>query len=225
MGRCSETKAFLAAVFLSRPLSPKCPLSLVQIINYHPNQRGREVEIMKINTRLTAYLSFLTALTIILTRILSIRIPIAGVEGVRIGFGALPIIFAGVAFGPLAGGIVGALGDLIGYFINPMGAYMPHFTLTSFLTGFIPGLIVFYVLRRCRTLPVIFIAISVGQLITALIMVPYFINLLFGVPYQVIVPPRLIGQLINIPLYVYFIKLLLNKDAVKVKKISARTSC
>ena len=180
---------------------------------------------MKISTKKIAYLAFLTALTIILTRILSIRIPIAGVEGVRIGFGALPIIFAGIAFGPVAGGIVGALGDLLGYFINPMGAYMPHFTFTSFLTGFIPGFMVFYILKRCRTLPIIFIAISVGQIISALIMVPYFINLLFGVPYPVLMPPRLISQLINIPIYAYFIKVLLNYNAVKIREITAGTSC
>jgi ECF transporter S component (folate family) len=180
---------------------------------------------MKISTKKIAYLSFLTALTIILTRILSIRIPIAGVEGVRIGFGALPIIFAGIAFGPVAGGIVGALGDLLGYFINPMGAYMPHFTFTSFLTGFIPGFMVFYVLKRCRTLPVIFISVALGQLISSLILVPYFINTLFGVPFTVLMPPRLISQLINIPLYAYFIKVLLNYDAVKVRKIKAGTSC
>ena len=177
------------------------------------------------STKKIAYLSFLTALTIILTRILSIRIPIAGVEGVRIGFGALPIIFAGVAFGPAAGGIVGALGDLLGYFINPLGAYMPHFTLTSFLTGFIPGVIVFYVLKRCRTLPVIFIAISIGQLISSLILVPYFINTLFGVPFTVLMPPRLLSQLINIPVYAYFIRVLLNYNAVQTRKIKAGTSC
>lgn len=180
---------------------------------------------MKLTTKKIAYLAFLTALTIILTRILSIRLPIAGVEGVRIGFGALPIIFAGIAFGPAAGGIVGALGDLIGYFINPMGAYMPHFTFTSFLTGFIPGFMVFYVLKRCRTLPVILIAVSVGQLITSITLVPYFINLLFGVPYAVIVPPRLISQLINVPIYVYFIKTLLKYKAVNASKIKAEGSC
>jgi len=183
------------------------------------------VQKITMSTKKIAYLSFLTALTIILTRILSIRIPIAGVEGVRIGFGALPIIFAGVAFGPAAGGIVGALGDLLGYFINPLGAYMPHFTLTSFLTGFIPGVIVFYVLKRCRTLPVIFIAISIGQLISSLILVPYFINTLFGVPFTVLMPPRLLSQLINIPVYAYFIRVLLNYNAVQTRKIKAGTSC
>jgi len=183
------------------------------------------VQKITMSTKKIAYLSFLTALTIILTRILSIRIPIAGVEGVRIGFGALPIIFAGVAFGPAAGGIVGALGDLLGYFINPLGAYMPHFTLTSFLTGFIPGVIVFYVLKRCRTLPVIFIAISIGQLISSLILVPYFINTLFGVPFTVLMPPRLLSQLINIPVYAYFVRVLLNYNAVQTRKIKAGTSC
>lgn len=176
---------------------------------------------MKISNKNIAYLSFLIALNIILTRILSIRIPIAGVEGVRIGFGALPIIFAGVALGPLAGGIVGALGDLIGYFINPMGAYMPHFTLTSFLTGFIPGVMVFYVLKKYRSLPILFISISVGQLITSLLLVPYFINMIFGVPFTVLMPPRAISQLINIPLYVYFINTLLDHNVIKIREIAA----
>lgn len=180
---------------------------------------------MKISTTKIAYLSFLTALTIILTRVLSIRIPIAGVEGVRIGFGALPIVFAGVAFGPAAGGIVGILGDLLGYFINPLGAYMPHFTFTSFLTGFIPGVMVFYILKRCRTLTVLFISIAVGQLISSIILVPYFINYLFGVPFTVLMPPRLISQLINIPIYAYFTRLLLNHNVLQIREVKAGTSC
>ncbi|ADQ15379.1 folate family ECF transporter S component [Halanaerobium hydrogeniformans] len=180
---------------------------------------------MNFSTKRISQLSFLIALTIIFTRVFSIRIPVAGVEGVRVGFGALPIIFAGIAFGPLAGGIVGGLGDLLGYFINPLGAYMPHFTLTSFLTGFIPGLIVFYVLKRCRSLTVIFTAISIGQLITSIILVPYFINTLFGVPFAVLMPPRLISQLINIPLYTYFIMVVLNHNTVNIREIRAGTSC
>jgi len=223
MGRCSETKAFSCGLNVASAVSKVS--SFFGAENYHSNRRGREVRILNFSTKRITQLSFLVALTILFTRVFSIRIPVAGVEGVRIGFGALPIIFAGVAFGPLAGGIVGALGDLLGYFINPLGAYMPHFTLTSFLTGFIPGLIVFYVLKRCRTLPVIFIAISLGQLITSIILVPYFINILFGVPFAVIMPPRLISQLINIPLYAYFIKVVLNHDTVNIREIRAGTSC
>ncbi|MBU4228094.1 folate family ECF transporter S component, partial [bacterium] len=90
---------------------------------------------MKISSHKIATMGLLIALSIILTRIASLRIAIGGVEGIRIGLGGLPIILGGVLFGPLSGGLIGAISDVIGYFINPMGAYMPHFTLTSALTG------------------------------------------------------------------------------------------
>ncbi|MFW6264607.1 MAG: folate family ECF transporter S component [Bacillota bacterium] len=167
---------------------------------------------MKFTVRKLVHLSFLIALSIVLTRLLSIRIPFGGVEGVRIGFGALPIIFAGVVFGPLAGGIVGAISDLIGYFINPMGAYMPHFTLTSFLTGFIPGLLIFYLFSRKKNYWRLLFAISTGQIITSIVLVPYFMLTLFSVPLSISLLPRIISQAINIPLYAAFIMTLLRFD-------------
>ncbi|MDI3548387.1 MAG: riboflavin transporter [Halanaerobiales bacterium] len=166
-------------------------------------------------------MAFLIALSIILTRILSLRIAIGGVEGIRIGFGGLPIIFAGIAFGPLAGGIVGAVADVLGYMINPMGAYMPHFTLTSLLTGFIPGFIVYYLFRGNRSFWTMLVAIAVGQTITSVILVPVFLQSLFGVPLQATLIPRIVGQALHIPVYAYLIKVLLNysfiKSAVEIK--------
>ena len=72
-------------------------------------------------TRRLVYLAIFVALAVIFTRILSFRFTIGGIEGIRIGLGALPIILSGLIFGPLAGGIVGALSDVLGYFINPLG--------------------------------------------------------------------------------------------------------
>jgi len=40
------------------------------------------------------------------------------------------------------------LSDLLGYFINPMGAYIPHFTLTSALAGMIPATILILIRKR-----------------------------------------------------------------------------
>lgn len=49
---------------------------------------------------------------------------------------------AGAFFGPFAGFIVGACGDLIGWLINPAGgSFNPLLTLTSGLLGLIPGVI------------------------------------------------------------------------------------
>lgn len=170
---------------------------------------------MNISTRKMVYLSFMIALSVILTRILSIRIAIGGVEGIRIGFGGLPIIFVGIVFGPLAGGLVGAIADIIGYVINPMGAYMPHFTLTSFLTGFIPGIIIYYFFGMRKNLLTLLLAIAVGQTISSVIMVPFFLQNLFGIPLQATLLPRIIGQAIHIPVYAYLVNMLLSYDLIK----------
>ncbi len=50
-------------------------------------------------------------------------------------------VLAGVFFGPVSGGIVGLLSDLLGFLIAPQGPYMPLITLSSALMGVIGGLI------------------------------------------------------------------------------------
>ena len=171
---------------------------------------------MKFSTHKLVYASILIALSIILTRVLSFRMAIGGVEGIRIGFGGLPIVFAGIALGPLAGGIVGAVSDVLGYFINPMGAYMPHFTLTSFLTGFIPGLLIFYFFKSNKRYIYLLTATGIGQVLTAVIMVPFLIEYLFGVPLEVTLVPRIISQAIQIPIYAYFCQVLLGYDLIEL---------
>ena len=160
----------------------------------------------KFPTKKIVYMAFLMALNIILERMLSLRIPFFGVEGIRIGFGALPVILAGITFGPLAGGIVGGLGDLLGFSIMPLGGYMPHFTLTAFLTGFIPGLLFFYVFKKKYSFWSLLIPIAVGQVITSIILVPIFLNVLFGSPVLPVLIPRLIAEPMHMVLYAYLIR-------------------
>ena len=193
----------------------KEPFSLVPGCLPWTREKGGVVT-LKFSTHKLVYISILIALNIIFTRLLSVRIAIGGVEGIRIGLGGLPIVFAGVVLGPLAGGLVGAMGDLIGFFINPMGAYMPHFTFTAFLTGFIPGVLICYVFAGRKGFKNILLAIGVTQVLTAVIMVPYFLNSLFGVPYVASVPARVISQAGMIPLYAYLCTVLLNYNLIKI---------
>ena len=77
-------------------------------------------------TPIVVGLALLIALEVVLTRFLSINLPI-----VRIGFGFLPVAIAAILFGPLWAGIGYAVGDLIGMLIWPTGAYFPGFTLVA----------------------------------------------------------------------------------------------
>lgn len=103
-----------------------------------------------IRTKSLVAASLLTAISIILTRVFSIMIPIAGIQGLRVGFGGIPIIMSGILFGPLVGALTGTTADLIGFIINPMGPYFPGFTLTAALSGFIPGAMYHYIFKKNR---------------------------------------------------------------------------
>ena len=49
--------------------------------------------------------------------------------------------------------------------------------------------------------------------------------MLFAVPLKVLMPPRVISQLVNIPLYAYFVKVLLNYNIIKIRDIAAGKPC
>lgn len=154
---------------------------------------------MKYSTRTIATIGLMVALTVVLTRFASIRISVGGTEGIRIGFGAFPTILAGLMMGPLAGAAVGALGDVIGFIISPMGPYIPHFTVTAALTGFLPPLLWRLFGKGVRFWPVLG-AIVGGQTITSLILVPCLIRHFFGLPFATTLPGAVISLALTAPL-------------------------
>ncbi len=155
-------------------------------------------------TRRLAYLGLLTALGVVLTRFASVRLTFAGVENIRFGFGHLPIILAGVLYGPLAGAAVGAATDVLGFFLSPMGAYMPHFTVIAALTGALPPLFLAVFGPRPAGTPSfvqLLVSVALTQILCAVLLTPYCLKLLFGMPWAVTVPPRVIAQAFLIPIY------------------------
>ena len=75
------------------------------------------------NPRALCLAALLAAMSLILGKFLQIPTPFA--EFVRISFENLPLILAGLALGPLAGAMTGAVADLVGclaygYSINPI---------------------------------------------------------------------------------------------------------
>jgi len=88
--------------------------------------------------RLSLSAAFL-ALALICKLFFSIPISFLGVGGIRIGFAGIFTAFPAILFGPLYGGVVSALSDLLGVLIKPEGAYIPWLTVTAFLGGYLKG--------------------------------------------------------------------------------------
>jgi len=52
------------------------------------------------------------ALNVILSRFCSVHIPFEGVEGIRIGFGTLPLVLSGILLGARLGFLAGLIGTI-----------------------------------------------------------------------------------------------------------------
>lgn len=102
-------------------------------------------------TRILVFGSLLIAISAILKILFEVYIPLGGFPSLRINLNSIPIILSGLILGPIPGFIVGVLSDLICYIIKPNGPLFLGFTLSSGLTGLIPG--VFWVLIKDKKIP------------------------------------------------------------------------
>ena len=101
--------------------------------------------------------------------------------------------------------------------INPW-ALMPHFALSAYLTGFIPGAVMVR-LQRPRKYWRLVLAVLVGKLATNIGLVPYFLYTLFEIPYKPMLIPRLCSVLIS-TFYAYCAKVILNFKPLKLTDMS-----
>lgn len=161
--------------------------------------------------------ALLVALGVVLGGMLSIPGFLLGGYTVKVGLGTLPIILAGVLYGPGWGAIVGIAVDVLQALIFPKGAYIPLFTLVSALFGLIPGF--FFWKKKDFSFLRLLAAIACGQFIGSVVCNTILLMVLYGYPFEIIIA-RLINQVIMIPLYtvlVYYILKVLKKTNVLSK--------
>lgn len=116
---------------------------------------------------------------------------------VKITGAFLPIAVTGEMFGPIPAALVGALGDIISFLLNPTGgAYFPGFTISGFLTGLIYGL-AFY--KNKITVSRVAIAWFVNMILVETFLAAYWLYFLNGAsaPYTVYLYARFISVAIK----------------------------
>lgn len=128
----------------------------------------------KISARSVSMIGILVAMEIVLERFA------IHTWNVKIGFSFAPIVVAAILYGPVAGGLVAAMGDVISAFLFPVGAYFPGFTLTAFLTGAVFG----FCLRKKVSAWNVILSVVIVQGLLSQCLNTYWISFLYGTPYN-----------------------------------------
>lgn len=139
-------------------------------------------------------------------------------QTLRITFTFIPLAVAGAMFGPVAAGIMGALGDFLGYLTSQFGAgaYNFGFTINAFIMGFVYGLFLYK--GNFKTGRVI-ISNLILVIIIELILTPIWLSMLYGDSFVALVYARITKAVVLLPVQVVIIKFVVKKiyDYIKIR--------
>ena len=155
----------------------------------------------------------LTAISIVCGKYLAIN----GGEVMRFSLENMPIIFAGMAFGPIAGVAVGVVADLVGclmvgYTVNPI------VTLGGATIGLVSG-VCFPLLRKVNIHPCISTAITVifAHLIGSVIIKTLGLSVYYSMPLGILMLWRLLNYVIVGTIDGIIVHTLLYNKGIKIK--------
>ncbi|MEE0912980.1 MAG: folate family ECF transporter S component [Ruminococcus sp.] len=139
-------------------------------------------------------IAMLLALRVVLGFFANATLPFFG-NSVKVSGAFLPIAVAGQMFGPIPGALVGALGDIISFIMQPAtGGYFPGFTISGLLTGFIYGM-AFY--KQKVTIKRTITAWLINMVAVETFLAAFWLYLLYGAgqgtPYTVYLTTRFIS--------------------------------
>lgn len=133
------------------------------------------------------------------------------INTMRVGFlsfGGLPILLSGYVFGPLGGFIIGGVTDLVAFLVRPSSnGFNLAFTLTSALTGAIPVMVTNLLGgKKHFTFWHVLAGVFVGQFITSVVMVPFFMTFFVGVaPAKAQFYRAIVKQTLSAPVYAFLV--------------------
>ena len=167
----------------------------------------------KLSTEMLVVIAFMIALEIVLSKLVSINISF-----LRIGFGFLPIAILAILYGPYWAGLAYAIGDVIGGFLFPTGAFFPGFTVTAALTGLIFGWVLY---RKPATFGRSLVASALVCVLCNLLLNTFWLTFILGKGFFVLLASRAVKELIAIPVMAVLI-VLVDKTVMKAIPQKAR---
>ena len=169
--------------------------------------------------RIIAYAGILAAIGIVLKTYLGIHF----VELKNLSLAPVPIILGGIMFGPVVGGLIGAVVDVAGYLIKPAGGYLPPFTVTMILYGVIPSLFYFKTraknsftidkTKNTRAFVKLLLVVLLSVTVCSVILNTLWIAIFYGASIAALAPTRVISALVSWPAYTIIIFILIKYTA------------
>ena len=117
-------------------------------------------------------------------------------ELIEIRFAFMPIGMSGMLFGPLVGGIVGALADVLGYLVKPTGPFFPGFTIATAISGVIYGVFLY---RKKVTIPRVMLAQAVESVVVSLLLNSLNLSILYGNGFLAVLAPKIVKAIALYP--------------------------
>ncbi len=112
---------------------------------------------------------------------------------------------AGALLGPVPAMVVGALGDILGYFLNPGGGmYFFGFTVSAMLGGLVYG-ICLYKRSSKRAVWWIILSVFLITLFVNIILNTYWLSVMYNKAYHIFAVERIIKNFVAFPLHVIII--------------------
>ncbi len=137
-------------------------------------------------------MALLSAMSIVLGKLLAVNLG----DVIRISFENLPILFAGIAFGPLAGAVVGAVADIVGCLIVGY-AINPFITLGAAVIGATAGFVHKLMLKTAvpewaRLVP----SVAAAHINGSVLMKTIGLSVFYGTPFLTLIAWRTLNYLI-----------------------------
>ena len=115
----------------------------------------------------------------------------------KIGFAFIPNELTGMLFGPVAGGVVAALADIVKYLVKPAGAFFPGFTVSALIGGMIYGAALY---KKPLSLKRIIAANTLVTVFVNLLLNTYWLTVLYGNGFAALLPVRIVKEALLLPI-------------------------
>ena len=114
----------------------------------------------------------------------------------QFSFSFLPLAAGGMLYGPVAGGMIGVISDILGYFVRPNGPFFPGFTLSALISGLMYGFLLY---KSPVSLKRIVIVSVLNTVIVNLFLTTLWLSMMYGNAFWALLAGRIVKMLIIFP--------------------------